>query len=62
MALIDFLAKALNTANDIAASSTAQRTIEEGYKRGKVSQEDYDRYHNALRDYKRKKGIDDDDY
>lgn len=61
MALIDFLAKALETATDIAASSAAQRTMEEGYKRGKVSQADYDRYHNALRDYKRKKGMDDDD-
>ena len=60
MALLDFLAKALDTATDVAASKTMQRTVEKGYQRGKISREEYDRYQSGLQDYKRKKGIEDD--
>ena len=62
MALIDFWGKALDTIGDIATSSRAQRNMEEGYKRGRVSQQDYDKYRDAVENYKRKKERDDDDY
>lgn len=62
MTLIDFWGKALDTIGDIATSKQMQGNVDKAYRKGTVSQEDYDKYQDALRDYKRKKGIDDDDY
>ena len=52
MAFLDFVSKAVSTAADIAASDRMQKNVEKGYQNGHVSQEDYDRYHEALEKHK----------
>ncbi|MBR3569695.1 MAG: hypothetical protein IKN96_02685 [Oscillibacter sp.] len=58
MALIDFLEKLA----DNMASDKTQRRMEDGYRRGRVSQESYDKYRDAVDNYNSRKKTSDEDY
>ena len=63
MAFLDFLDKAFNTVDgllslacDLGTTKMVQQSVEKGYQNGDISQEDYDKYREAVENYKNYRG------
>ena len=55
MGLMDFLNEAYRFVSDLASSETAQKLAEKQYRSGRASEEKYEKYLDAVNEYKSRK-------